>query len=59
MYVSFFRGVGGGEKIVEILECMSVSSGGRGGGEKIVEILECMSVSSGCSDIYSSGLSIS
>ena len=29
MYVSFFRGVGGGgEKIVEILECMSVSSGG-------------------------------
>ena len=32
MYVSFFRGVGGGEKIVEILECMSVSSGGRGGG---------------------------
>ena len=32
MYISFFRGVGG-EKIVEILECMSVSSGGRGGRE--------------------------
>ena len=46
MYISFFRGVVGGEKIVEILECMSVSSGGWGG-EKIVEILECMSVSSG------------